>query len=55
MECREEFDEDERRQGRFERAEPSSGELVAQRLQDEMRSALESIRSGPWAPPPRED
>jgi hypothetical protein len=40
--------EDERREGRFERRERSSGEMVAERLQDEMRAAVESIRAGVW-------
>ncbi|HEU4978967.1 MAG TPA: hypothetical protein VFT42_08755 [Solirubrobacteraceae bacterium] len=55
MESRDELEDEERRQGRFERAEPSSGEMVAKRLQDEMRSAVESIRSGAWAPVAPED
>jgi hypothetical protein len=43
---------EEQREGRFERREPSSGEMVAQRLQDEMRSAVASIRSSAWPAAP---
>jgi hypothetical protein len=46
--------DDEREEPAAPRFERSSGKLVAERLQDEMRAAVQSIRSAPWAPVPPE-
>lgn len=48
--------EDEDRDNRLDRGERSAGMMVAERLQDEVRSAVQSIRSARWVPSPgRED